>query len=97
MQGLTNSELVTNQKGTDKKSKTYVIVCTQQNESPRLKATFNKDLKDYSHNGDASISGCNMIFTIDNNLSRDSVGDDKNNHEVIILKLETSNANIQSP
>ncbi len=91
LQGLTNAELVTNQKGTDKKSKTYVIVCTQQDESPRLKVTFNKDLKDYSHNGDASISGCNMIFTIDNNLSRDSVGDDKNNHEIIILKLETSN------
>lgn len=88
-----NAELVTNTTGpkSEKTSKSYVIICDPTLSSTKLKSCFNKDLKDYAHGKIAKVTGCNLIFTLDDKVQKDKIGDDKNYHEVSVLRLQTKN------
>lgn len=86
-----DAELVCNPTGSDKKSNTYVLVCDPNNTATHLKAAFNKDLKDYQHGDDAKVSGTNLVFTLVDNVLKDKIGDEKNNHSITILHLPTKN------
>lgn len=88
-----NVELVTNATGpkSEKTSKSYVMVCDPALSSTNLKACFNKDLKDYAHGKIAKVAGCNLVFTLNDKVQKDKIGDDKNYHEVSVLRLQTKN------
>lgn len=72
-------------------SKSNIIVCDPDLSSTTLKACFNRELKDYSHETGAKVSGCNLVFTLGDKLQKDKIGDDKNYHEVSVLRLQTKN------
>ena len=75
----------------EKKSRNYVIICDPSKSAKVLKASFNKDLRDYSHTGDAKVSGAKLSFPLNKFYLKDKIGDDKNNHEISILYLQTKN------
>lgn len=87
------AELVINTKGpkSENTSKNYVIVCDPTLSSTTLKACFNKDLRDYAHGTIAKVSGCNLVFSLDDKVQKDKIGDEKNYHEVSVLRLQTKN------
>lgn len=87
------AELVTNTTGpkSEKTSKSYVIVCDPKVTATNLKACFNKDLKDYAHGKVAKVAGCNLVFTLDDKVLKDKIGDEKNYHEISVLRLKTKN------
>ena len=87
------AELVVNTTGpkNGKTSKSFVIVCDPSLSSTTLKACFNKDLKDYEHGKAAKVTGCNLVFTLGSEVQKDKIGDDKNYHEISVLRLQTKN------
>ena len=88
-----NPELLVNVTGpkSEKTSKSFVLVCDPTLSSMRLKACFNKDLKDYTHGKIAKVTGCNLVFALSQKVQKDKIGDDKNYHEVSVLHLKTKN------
>lgn len=86
------ADLVINTTGpkNEKTSKNFVIVCDPTLTSTTLKACFNKDLKNYTHET-AKVTGCNLVFTLKQKVQKDTIGDDKNYHEVTVLHLRTKN------
>lgn len=86
-------ELIVNTTGpkSEKTSKNYVLICDPDMTSTTLKAYFNKDLKDYKHGTDAKVTGNNLVFTLGNKVQKDTIGDDKNYHEISALRLQTKN------
>lgn len=86
-------ELISNTTGpkSEKTSKSYVIVCDPVLTATNLKACFNKDLKDYPHGKIAKVTGCNLVFTLDDKVQKDKIGDEKNYHEISVLRLQTKN------
>ena len=88
-----DAELVVNTTGpkSERTSKNFVLVCDSSLSSTTLKACFNKDLKDYTHSKVTKVSGCNLCFTLDQDFSKDKIGDDKNYHEIIVLRLQSKN------
>ena len=88
-----DAELVVNTTGpkSERTSKNFVLVCDPSLSSTTLKACFNKDLKDYTHSKVTKVSGCNLCFTLDQDFSKDKIGDDKNYHEIIVLRLQSKN------
>lgn len=87
------AELVVNTSGpkSEKTSKSFVLVCDPTLESTGLKALFNKDLKNYAHGKIAKVAGCNLVFSLADKVKKDKIGDDKNYHEVAVLRLQTKN------
>ena len=87
------AEFVPNTTGpkSEKISKSYVIVCDPTLAATNLKACFNKDLKDYAHGKDAKVTGCNLVFTLGDKVQKDKIGDEKNYHEISVLRLQTKN------
>lgn len=88
-----DAELVVNTTGTksERTSKSYVLVCDPGLASTHLKACFNKDLKDYAHGKIAKVTGCNLVFSLNDKVQKDKIGDEKNYHEVSVLRLQTKN------
>lgn len=88
-----NVQHVCNVVGTNKKSKTYVIVCDPTNTLISVKCSFNKELKDYEFKGEdkVKVMGSNMVFLMEKDLMTGKIGDTKNSHEVYVLRLKTQN------
>lgn len=86
-------DAVVNPSGTPKSktTKTYVIVCDPTDSENQVKAVFNKDLKEYTHSGNAKVSTTNFIYSHEDAFFHDCVGNDKNHHEVFLLRLKTKN------
>ena len=85
--------LVVNSTGpkNERTSKSFVLVCDATMSSTVLKAEFNKDLKDYAYNKVAKVSGKKLIFSLGQKVQKDKIGDEKNYHEVSVLRLQTKN------
>lgn len=74
----------------ERTSKSFVLVCDPTMSSTTLKACFNKDLKDYTHSKVTKVSGCNLCFALDQDFQKEKIGNDKNYHEILVLRLQTT-------
>lgn len=72
-------------------TKTHLIICDPNNTDDIVKASFNKDLKNYVHSGEAKVSSSNLTYDNSIVFSNDRIGNEKNHHDVIILRLHTKN------
>lgn len=86
-------DFVMNQSGTPKSktTKTHFIICDPDSSDVQIKAVFNKDLKEYSHTGSAKVSTTNLLYAATDVKCYDRIGNDKNHHDVFLLRLPTKN------
>ena len=89
----TSLDFAINQSGkpNSKTTKTHLIICDPNGTDDTLKAVFNKDLKDYDHSGEAKVSSSNLTYDSSVVFSNDRIGNEKNHHDVIVLRLRTKN------
>ncbi len=81
------------QTGTEKSkiTKTYVIVCDPMGADEVVKAVFNKELKEYTHDGKSKLATTSILYSDTIEFAYDRVGNDKNHHDVFLLRLRTPN------
>ena len=81
------------QTGTEKSkiTKTYVIVCDPMESDEVVKAVFNKELKEYTHDGKSQLATTSIMYPDTTEFAYDRVGNDKNHHDVFLLRLRTPN------
>lgn len=81
------------QTGTEKSkiTKTYVIVCDPLGSDEVVKAVFNKELKEYTHDGKSQLGTTSILYPDTTEFVYDRVGNDKNHHDVFLLRLRTTN------
>ncbi|MBP5563334.1 MAG: DUF87 domain-containing protein [Bacteroidales bacterium] len=81
------------QTGTEKSkiTKTYVIVCDPMGSDEVVKAVFNKELKEYTHEGKSQLATTSILYPDTTEFAYDRVGNDKNHHDVFLLRLRTPN------
>lgn len=81
------------QTGTEKSkiTKTYVLVCDPMGSDEVVKAVFNKELKEYTHDGKSQLATTSILYPDTTEFAYDRVGNDKNHHDVFLLRLRTPN------
>ena len=72
-----------------KVTKTYAIVCDPTGSEEQIKAVFNKELKEYVHNGEGQVATTSIIYPNTCGFTYDWIGNDKNHHEIFLLRLQT--------
>ena len=79
------------QSGKDKSkvTKTYAIVCDPTGSEEQIKAVFNKELKEYVHNGEGQVATTSIIYPNTCGFTYDWIGNDKNHHEIFLLRIQT--------
>lgn len=79
------------QSGKEKRkvTKTYAIICDPTGSKEQIKAVFNKDLKEYTHDGDGHVANTSIIYPNTYGFAHDLIGNDKNHHEIFLLRLQT--------
>ena len=89
----TTLDNILNQTGKEKSkvTKTYAIVCDPTCSNEQIKAVFNKELKEYIHDGGGQVATTSIIYPNTYGLTYDWIGDEKNHHEVFMLRLCTQN------
>lgn len=83
--------LIQTGKEKSKVTKTYAIVCDPICSNEQIKADFNKELKEYIHVGGGQVATTRIIYPNTYGLTYDWIGDEKNHHEVFMLRLCTHN------
>lgn len=72
-----------------KVTKTYAIVCDPTGSGEQIKAIFNKELKEYAHSGNGHVANTSIIYPDECGFTYDKIGNEKNHHEVFLLRLRT--------
>lgn len=84
-----NTILLQSGKEKSKVTKTYAIVCDPTGSEEQIKAVFNKELKEYVHNGEGQVATTSIIYPNTCGFTYDWIGNDKNHHEIFLLRLQT--------
>lgn len=82
-------ELISSQKGNNKRSSNFIIICDQSNsETQFVKLKFNKSVKFDSLNKDVQLNGSNLIFKVSDRIIKETVGENDNCHDFSFLKMD---------
>ena len=72
-----------------KTTKTYAIVCNPTGTNESIKASFNKELKEYQHSGNGHVATTSIVYPNNFGFTYDRIGNEKNHHEIFLLHLNT--------